>query len=301
MPAVLDAFLNLVPITLAQSLIYAFVALGIMLPFRILNFPDLTSEGSFPLGACVCAALLAHGWHPLAATFGALAAGFLAGCATAAMHNKFRINTLLCGILVLTMLYSLNIRIMGRPNVPLFNYSSLFKLFLGDASNSVPHQIALLVGAVLLAGALVLWFLQTQIGMAMRAVGASVAMARAQGVNVAAYTVLGLGLGNACVALAGAILAQNQGFADVNLGFGVLINGLAALILGETLIGNQTVTRQLIAPFLGAVVYYQVISLALAVGFSPSDLKLISGLFVLATLALPAIRGQSAASSRVRE
>ena len=297
----IDSFLALVPVTLVQSLLYAFVALAIWLPFRVLNFPDLTSEGSFPLGAAVCAACMVGGWNPFAALASAAAVGFLAGCTTGWIHERIKVNTLLCGIIVLTMLYSVNLRIMGQPNIPLFNFSSVFAMTLGNHKGSSLAQAALLGLWVAAASLGIWWFLRTAIGSAMRAVGSSIPMARAQGVNVAAYTIVGLGLANALAAFAGGLLAQNQGFADVNLGFGVLINGLAALILGETLVGTHTLTRQVLAPVVGAIVYYQVISAALAAGLRPSDLKFVTGVFVLATLAIPAIRRSGDGGLRIRE
>jgi len=270
-------------------------------PFRILNFPDLTSEGSFPLGAAVCAALMVLGWGVIPAMLVAMAAGFCAGCSTAWIHQKVKINTLLCGIIVLTMLYSINLRVMGQPNVPLFTLESVFSWVLGEHKDNSWWQAVFVGGVVAGFCALLYWFLNTQVGSAMRAVGSSLAMSRAQGINVTLYTVTGLGLANALAALSGAVLAQNQGFADVNLGFGVLVNGLAAVILGETLVGTRTVLRQVIAPVVGALVYYQVISAALAVGMRPSDLKFITGLFVLITLAIPAIRGGGEGGFKIRE
>jgi putative ABC transport system permease protein len=297
----IDSFVALVPVTLVQSLLYAFVALAIWLPFRVLNFPDLTSEGTFPLGAAVCAACMVTGWNPFVALLAAAAAGFIAGCATGWIHERIKVNTLLCGIIVLTMLYSVNLRIMGQPNVPLFNFANVFGVVLGDRKGDSFWQALMLGVAVAGMGGVLWWFLRTRIGTAMRAVGSSIPMARAQGVNVAAYTIIGLGLANALAALAGGVLAQNQGFADVNLGFGVLINGLAALILGETLVGTRTLVRQVLAPVVGAIVYYQVISAALAAGLRPSDLKLITGIFVLITLAIPALRGGGEGALRIRE
>jgi len=297
----IESFVALIPVTLVQSLLYAFVALAIMLPFRVLNFPDLTSEGTFPLGAAVCAACMVAGSGPVLSLAAAAACGFLAGCATGWIHERIKVNTLLCGIIVLTMLYSVNLRVMGQPNIPLFNFPNVFGLALGERKGESLWQAVLLAVAVAAVCLVVLWFLRTRIGAAMRAVGSSIPMARAQGVNVAAYTIAGLGLANALAALAGGLLAQNQGFADVNLGFGVLINGLAALILGETLVGTRTLTRQVLAPVVGALVYYQVISAALAAGLRPSDLKFITGIFVLATLAIPAIRRGGEGALRIRE
>jgi putative ABC transport system permease protein len=291
--AILQAYYNLIPVTLLQGVIYAFVALGIMIPFRLLSFPDLTAEGSFPLGASVSAAVLAAGADPVSATAMAIVAGFAAGATTALIHRIFRLNTLLCGILVVTMLYSIDIRIMGKPNIPLFTYDDLFSIFLGGWSRSLGARIAF-VGAIAIVCTVALYcFLKTEMGLALRAVGASQSMARAQGLSISYYVVLGIGIAGALSALGGSILAQNQSFADVNMGFGVLVNGLASLIVGEQLIGRQTLARQLAAPLVGAIVYYQVVSFALALGMQPSDLKLLTGLFVLALLGLPLLKSRT--------
>jgi putative ABC transport system permease protein len=292
--SILQAYYNLVPITLLQGVIYAFVALGIMIPFRLLSFPDLTAEGSFPLGASVTAAILAAGGDPVSATILAIAAGFAAGAATALIHRAFRLNTLLCGILVVTMLYSIDIRIMGKPNIPLFTYEDLFSIFLGDWSRSLAARITFVSAIAMICTLALYGFLKTEVGLALRAVGASQSMARAQGLSISFYVVLGIGIAGALSALGGSILAQNQSFADVNMGFGVLVNGLASLIVGEQLIGRQTLARQLAAPLVGAIVYYQVVSFALALGMQPSDLKLLTGLFVLVLLGLPLLKGRAA-------
>ena len=290
--SVFDAYINLVPVTLIQSVIYAFAALGIMIPFRLLSFPDLTVEGSFPLGGCVAAALIAARIDPWLATLAALGAGACAGLATATIHLVFRLNTLLCGILVLTMLFSINIRVMGKPNIALFAYSTLFDDLLGASTGNLWARIVLVSILLGFSACGLLWFLKTEMGFALRAVGASQSMARAQGISVARYTLLGLGLGGALAAVAGALLAQNQAFADVSMGFGILVNGLASVIVGEQLIGRSTLARQLGAPIVGAVVYYQIVSLALALGLQPSDLKLLTGMFVLAMLAIPLLAGR---------
>ena len=290
--SIIYAYINLVPVTLMQSVIYAFAALGIMIPFRLLSFPDLTVEGSFPFGGCVAAALIAARVDPWIAILAALCAGALAGLATASLHLWLRLNTLLCGILVLTMLFSINIRVMGKPNIALFAYSTLFDDLLGAMTGNLAARIALVVFLLIAVLLALYWFFQTEIGMALRAVGASQSMARAQSISVARYTLLGLGLAGALSALAGALLAQNQAFADVSMGFGVLVNGLASVIVGEQLIGRATLGRQLAAPVLGAVIYYQIVSFALALGLQPSDLKLLTGLFVIAMLAIPVLAGR---------
>ena len=291
---IIDAYINLVPVTLMQSVIYAFAALGIMVPFRLLSFPDLTVEGSFPLGGCDAAALISAGVNPVAATLVAILAGAGAGLATAGIHLALRLNTLLCGILVLTMLFSINIRVMGRPNTPLFQYTTLFDLLLGASTASLGLRIALVAILLALIIMALWWFFNTEAGMALRAVGASQSMARAQGISVTHYTLLGLGLAGALCAGSGALLAQNQAFADVSMGFGVLVNGLASVIVGEQLVGRHTLARQLVAPAVGAIVYFQIVSLALALGMQPSDLKLLTGLFVLAMLGASYLAGNRA-------
>lgn len=299
MTAILSAYYNLIPITLLQGVIYAFVALAIMIPFRLLSFPDLTAEGSFPLGASVTAAMLAAGLEPISATLLALVAGFAAGTTTALIHRIFRLNTLLCGILVVTMLYSIDIRIMGKPNIPMFTYDDLFGIFLGDYARSLTARILFVTALVVLFTVALYCFLKTEMGFALRAVGASQTMARAQGLSISYYVVLGIGMAGALAAMGGSILAQSQSFADVNMGFGVLVNGLAALIVGEQLVGRNTLARQLAAPLVGAIVYYQVVSFALALGMQPSDLKLLTGIFVLLLLGLPLLRNRAARSDMI--
>lgn len=301
---VFTSFIALIPVTLAQSLILAFVVLGIMIPFRTLNFPDLTSEGAFPLGGCVCGVLLAAGASPLTAIAAAIIAGFLAGCCTAFIHLRFRIHTLLAGILMMTMLYSINLRIMGKSNLSVFGSPTVFDWapFVQPGFPAAKIMVAGLIGAIVFV-ALNLFF-KTEKGTAIRAVGSNPDMAEAQGINVWVATIGGVGLASAFSATGGALMVQSQGFADVNMGLGILINGLAALMIGEAIVGKQTVFRQLAAPFVGAIVYYQLVSLCLAAGMPPPDLKLATGLFVLAMLALPSLRrsrGPAPARETVRE
>jgi putative ABC transport system permease protein len=301
---VASSFVALIPVTLAQSLILAFIVLGIMIPFRMLNFPDLTSEGAFPLGGCVCGVMLAAGASPWVSIGAALAVGFAAGCCTAFIHLRFRIHTLLAGILMMTMLYSINLRIMGKSNLSVFGSPTIFDgvPFTQPGFPASKIVVAALVG--LFVFLLLDRFFKTEKGTAVRAVGANPDMAEAQGINVWAATIGGVGLASAFSATGGALMVQSQGFADVNMGLGILINGLAALMIGEAIVGKQTVLRQLAAPFVGAVVYYQLVSFCLAAGMPPPDLKLATGLFVLAMLALPSIRrsrGPAPARETVRE
>jgi len=298
------SFVVLVPVTLAQSLILAFVVLGIMIPFRMLSFPDLTSEGAFPLGGCVCGVLMAAGMSPLLAILIALIAGFVAGCCTAFIHLRFRIHTLLAGILIMTMLYSINLRIMGRSNLSVFGSTTIFD-WVPFLKPGFPASKIAMAGAIgLVVFVLLLHFFRTEKGTAVRAVGANPDMAEAQGINVWLATIGGVGLAGAFSAASGALMVQSQGFADVNMGLGILINGLAALMIGEAIVGKQSVLRQLAAPFVGAIVYYQLVSLCLAAGMPPPDLKLATGLFVLTMLGLPSLklgRGPALAREAVRE
>lgn len=300
MTEIAGSFWNLVPVTLVQGLLYGYIALAVMIPFRLLAFPDLTSEGAFPLGGCVCAALLLAGANPLFATLGAVAGGMLAGLSTAFIHLRFRINTLLAGILVMTILYSVNLRVLGKSNAALLGMDSLLSWISPAVVTSVPLQIAVFAALALGVLGALYWFLGTEVGLSLRAVGANAALAPALGINPWSYILGGLALASGLSALAGAIAVQLQGFADVHMGFGVLITGLASVIIGETLIGRQSVARQLAAPVAGSLVYYQLVSLGLALGLKPADLKLATGLFVLATLALPALR-RGAEPEKLRE
>lgn len=287
MTDILYSFWYLVPVTLVQSLMYATVAFGIMIPFRILGLPDLTCEGSLPLGGCLAVALLTAGFNPYGATVLAVLAGAAAGAATAWLHLRFRIHSLLAGILVFTMLWSVNLRVLGKPNAPLPGESNVFDALSPDILMSDWLQVGIL-GALAVAGTLALiWLFRTEIGLSMRCVGVNEKLAPAVAIRSAVYIVGGFALANAIVAFGGALLVQQQGYADVTMGFGVLINGLAALIVGEAIVGRHTVIRQMCAPLVGAIVYYQLISLGLATGLHPSDLKFLTGLFVIVTLALP--------------
>ncbi|QND45836.1 ABC transporter permease (plasmid) [Rhizobium lusitanum] len=285
-----SSFISLIPVTLAQSFILSFVVLGIMIPFRMLSFPDLTSEGAFPLGGCICGILLAAGVTPPLAIAASFAIGLAAGCCTAFIHLRFRIHTLLAGILMSTMLYSINLGIMGKSNLSVFGAPTVFD-WVPLTQPGFPASKIVIAGliALIVLIALNLYF-KTEKGTAMRAVGANPDMAEAQGINVWAATIGGVGLASAFSATSGALMVQSQGFADVNMGIGILINGLAALMIGEAFTGKQTVLRQLLAPFVGSIIYYQLVSLCLAAGLPPSNLKLATGLFVLIMLALPSIR-----------
>lgn len=296
---ILTSFWYLVPITIVQSLLYAAVAIGIMIPFRILSLPDMTCEGSFPLGGCLVAAVTAAGMSPYGATALALVAGAAAGAATAWLHLRLRIHSLLAGILVSTMLWSVNLRVMGRPNAPTSAGVNVFDQIWPGILQSNALQACVLAALAAVVALGLIWFFRTEIGLSLRCVGANDKLAPALGIRSPTFIIGGFALANAIVAGGGALIVQQQGYADVTMGFGIVVNGLASLILGETLVGRGTVTRQICAPVVGSVGYYQLVSLALATGLHPSDLKLLTGLFVVAALALPALSRRAATTSRI--
>lgn len=270
------------------GLIYSFVAIGIYLSFRILNFADLTVDGSFPLGAAVCATLITMKVNPVFATLAATLAGAAAGFTTAWVATRLNVLHLLASILTMTALYSVNLRIMGKPNVPLLGETTLFSGVL----EAVPPVIILTV-LTITALLLLYFFLKTQIGLAIRATGSNSRMARAQGINDQRCVWLGISLSNALVAFAGALFAQLNGFADVTLGVGTIIIGLAALIIGEALLPVRTVIQALIACVVGTIIYRLVITQALNIsgfGLKASDLNLVTAIIVTLAMVLPNLK-----------
>ena len=287
----LGNFFNLIPTSLLQGLVLSFVVIGIMLPYRMLNFTDLTSEGSYPLGGCVTASLISVGVNPILSMLVAVLCGVLAGVTTAYIHLKLKINTLLAGILVMTMLFSIDLRILGRSNIALFTFDDFFKMLGGSLSETLTFKIAVVGSIVVVTLIALYYFFITEVGLAMRAIAASPDMAEAQGINISLMTMLGLGIANGLSAFGGAIMVQNQGFADVGMGFGILVNGLAALIIGESLLRSRRLIWQILAPLVGVVIYFQVLSLCLTAGLTPGDLRLFTGLFVLSMFL--AVKGQN--------
>jgi len=272
------------------GLLYSLVGLGVYLSFRILDFPDLTVDGSFPLGGAVAATLIVNGMHPIAATAVAIAAGALSGACTAWLTIQFKILNLLSSILTMIALYSLNLRIMGRPNVPLLGEFTLFSP-LNDLP--LPRQVlipAVLVIIVIFVKISLDALLATQWGLALRATGANPTMARAQGVNTGMMVIIGMALSNAMVAFGGALFAQIYGFADVTLGVGTIVLGLAAVIIGETFTPGKTVFQGTLGVLLGALVYRLAVAVALNadfIGLQAQDLNLVTALLVAIALILP--------------
>lgn len=278
---------------LETGLIYALVAFSVFLSFRVLDFPDLTVDGSLPLGAAVAAILILSGWHPWLATLAAMLAGMVAGWVTALLNVKLKILNLLASILTMTALYSVNLRIMGKPNVALLGEDTVLSPW--QALPLPYYMVSVLLFCVVIALVLVLlWlFMKSEIGLAMRATGANPAMARAQGIATGRMIMLGVALANGLVGLAGALFAQSQGSADVTMGMGAIVIGLASLIGGEAILSPKTVLRALIGCVIGAVVYRLAIALALNadfMGLKAQDLNLITAVLVTLAIVLPGIR-----------
>ncbi|MCD6129273.1 ABC transporter permease [Candidatus Bipolaricaulota bacterium] len=273
------------------------MALGVYISFRVLAFPDLSVDGTFPLGAAVAAALIIGGWDPFLASLVALGAGAAAGAFTGILATKFRIQGLLAGVLTMIMLYSLNLRIMGRPNLPLLGRPSALTATV-QALHLTPPWGLVLVAAILAFGFKILLdlFFHTELGTAMRATGDNPDMVRAFGVNPETMVILGLALSNGLVALSGALVAQYSGFADVGMGVGTIVAGLASVIIGEMLFRPRTVIWATAATLIGSCLYRGAILVALryggALGFTASDLKLLTALVVLGALMAPAIRAR---------
>jgi len=295
-----DQVLRILPVSLEQGLAYSLVAIGILISFRILAFPDLTVDGSFALGGALVARLIVEGVPPMAAVAGAAAGGFVAGCCTGLLNTRLKINSLLAGILMMTMLYSVNLRVMGRSNIQLLTVDTLLTPLENlNMSRFIP--IILFFFAVAVAFKILTdLFLHTQIGFAMRATGDNEQMIRTLGVNTDNMTVLGLGLSNALVALSGALVAQDQGFADIGMGIGMIVSGLAAIIIGETLIGVRTVQRMTLAAVVGSVVYKMIISIGLRLGLAPTDLKMATGVMVILALGIPALKKEKEGKLHLR-
>ena len=287
------------------GLILSLLALGVFISFRIFAFPDITADGSVTLGASVAATLLVHGVSPPLASLAGFFAGMLAGACTGTLHTRFKINPLLSGILVMTSLYSVNLHVMGKSNVPLLSVNTLatqaeragvrvigariFDLAGWEVSARDAAVLCAIAAAIAAMGALLYWFFGTHLGMAMRATGDNVQMIRALGVNDGNMITLGVALSNGLVALSGALLAQYQGFADVGMGVGMVVWGLASVIIGEALVGGTQLGMTIIGAVMGSVLFRLLVAVALRWGLNPNDLKLITALFVFLALVAPAM------------
>ncbi len=308
--------------SIEEGLVYGIMALGVYLTFRVLRFPDLTVDGSFPLGGAVAAKLIVLGVSPWLATALSPLAGGLAGLVTGILHTKGKITGLLSGILTMTALYSINLRIMGRSNIPLLRTETVVSLWhewlpaqveavarlvtpgtvqvARQAGGSGKTNFEFLVGlfVMLVAFAVVTltikflmdWFLFTEVGLALRATGDNEQMIRSLGVNTDRMKILGLALSNALVAFSGALVAQYYAFADIGMGIGMIIAGLASVIIGEVAFGVRSIPGTTLAVIGGSVVYRLAIAFALSYGFTPTDLKLITAILVIVALTTPTFK-----------
>lgn len=301
-----------------QGIIYAIMALGVYLTFRVLDFPDLTVDGSFVTGAGTAAMMIVLGYNPLLATLVATVAGFIAGCMTGILHTKGKINPLLAGILMMIALYSINLRIMGlssdtgvtRPNIPLLNSETIFSGFNNFWSNlgidnmmsniltsmgltTIPTTwgiLALMLVVTAIIKLVVDWFLKTEVGLAIRATGDNKRMIRSFSANTDTLVILGLGISNGMVALSGALIAQYTKFADIGLGIGMIVVGLASVIIGEAIFGTKSIVRVTFAVIAGAIIYRMIYALALRVEWLDSgDMKLITAIIVILALVIPQV------------
>lgn len=278
----MDIFLS----AITQGLGYAGLGLGIYLTLKIFNIPDITTDGSYTLGGAITALLLTSGYHPILAIIIAMLCGSLAGTATGIIHTRLKIHPLLAGILVMTGLYSVNLLIMSRPNMPLIDIENIFSLISFSDDDTSKKLVMLFIIAVSLS-AIIIWLLKTDFGIAMRATGNSETMIRALGVNTDAMKIKGLALANALTALSGSLLVQYQGFADVNMGIGIVISGLGAVIIGEAfvrLISSKSIAVTIAGVILGTIAFRVLLAVALSLGLQPNLLKLVTALIVLSVV-----------------
>jgi putative ABC transport system permease protein len=282
---------------LESGLIYALVALGVYISFRVLDFPDLTADGSFPLGGAVAGVAIIADVNPwLACIFGMLAGG-VAGLVTAWLHVKLGILQLLSSILVMVALYAVNLRIMQAPNLPLLGEPTIFGELVTD-SNGYWMRCVVIGGVVIAAKFFLDWFFSTEMGLAMRATGSNLRMSQAQGIATSRSILLGMAISNGLIALAGAIFVQTQGGADISIGVGTIVIGLAAVIIGETIIPAKKMLWITLSAIVGAILYKFFIQIALsndtlrAIGFGPQDVNLVTALLVVVALILPKIKSK---------
>ena len=275
------------------GLIFALVALGVFISFRLLRFPDLTVDGSFPLGGAVCAVMIAAGINPWLATLGATAAGAVAGLITGWLNVRLKIMDLLASILMMIALYSVNLRIMGGPNVPLINDPTIFNMLQPEGMDDYIFRPLLLLVIVVAAKLGLDWFFATERGLAIRATGSNARMARAQGVNTGGMILLGMAISNALVGLAGAMFVQTQGGSDISMGIGTIVIGLAAVIVGESILPSRKIIWCTLAVVVGAIVYRFFIAAALNsdfIGLKAQDLNLVTAALVTVALVIPQLK-----------
>lgn len=290
---------------LELGLIYALVALGVLISYKILDFPDLTADGSFPLGGGVCVVCILNNIDPWIATLVGMLAGSIAGIITASLHIGFKIEKLLASILMMIALYSINLRIMGKPNVSLLGDPTVYdSITANDDLQLAIVRLLIAIFFVIIAKLLFDLFFATQTGLAVRATGTNARMAKAQGIAVNKMTLLGMAISNGLIALAGALYVQSNGGFDISIGVGTIVIGLAAVIIGEAIFSAKRIIWLTFAVIIGSILYRIFIALALnndtlnGIGFGPQDLNLITALLVIFVLVLPKIKQKFQAKRR---
>ncbi len=276
--------------SVSQGLLWSILAIGVYITYKILDYADLTTEGSYPLGAAVAAQMILSGANPFVATFVSMLAGMAAGFVTGFLNTKLKIPSLLAGILSMTGLYSVNLRIMGKANLPLLKQDTVISIVSKMGFDTSTAVFVVGIVAVLVVILILWWFFGTEKGFAIRATGDNSNMIRALGVNTNSMVILGLVISNGLIALSGGIMAQYNGYADVGMGTGTIVIGLASVIIGEVLFGHSSIIRSLFAVVLGSILYRIIIAFVLSKGLVPTDLKLLSSVLLAVCLSLPLIK-----------
>lgn len=277
--------------TVAQGLMWSILAIGVFLSFRVLDVPDMTCEGSFPLGGAIAASMIAAGVSPWAGLAAGALGGLIAGVVAGVLYTKLKIPAILAGILTMIALYSINLHVMGKANISLLRADTVFSTtseMLHISMSAAGFVVSLIMMAVIIG--FIYWFFGTELGMCIRATGFNPQMVRAQGVNTDTMTIIGLFISNALIGLCGAVVAQNNGFADVGMGIGTIVIGLASVIIGEVILGADSFSASLAAVVLGSILYRVVIAGVLYLGMPPNDLKLFTAIIVMLALAAPMIK-----------
>ena len=288
---------------ISQGVLWGLMTLGVYITFKILDFPDMTVDGSFALGGAVSAMMIIKGVNPWVALIPAMLAGIIAGAVTGILHTKIKIPGILAGILSMIALYSINVRIMGQANTSLLGEATILTT-LGNVFNGSTNNLALIIGIIVsvIVISILYWFFGTEVGSTIRATGNNEFMVRALGANTDTMKIIGLMLSNALVALSGAFVAQTQGYADVGMGQGTIVIGLASIIIGEVIFGNRfNFAYKLVSVIGGSIIYRIIIAVVLQLGMESTDLKLLTAVIVAIALAIPVIKQNLAQKAKRRE
>ncbi|CAI2690153.1 ABC transporter permease [Lactobacillus kunkeei] len=284
--------MSLIISAIGQGLLWSVIGIGLYLTFRILDFPDMTVEGTFPMGAATAVTAIAHGVNPVLATILAFLVGCVAGLVTGLLYTKAKIPVLLAGILVMTASYSIDLRIMGKPNQSLLGLPTLLS---GKFLQSLPPYFdGVFIGFIVITVVtlILIYFLQTDLGQAFIATGDNENMAESLGINTDNMKIMGVSVSNGLIALGGALVAQNNGYSDVNMGIGIIVVALASIIIGEVIFGDLTMNQRLVAVIVGSILYRLVLLLVLQLGFNANDLNLISSILLAIFMGLPAFESR---------